>query len=102
MSKKIVVFSDGTGNSAARLQKSNVWRLYQALKRTQDQIAYYDDGVGTSAWKPLALIGGAVGFGLARNVRDIYTFLCRNYEPGTRSSPSASAAAPSPSAFSGA
>jgi hypothetical protein len=82
MSKKIVVFSDGTGNSAARLQKSNVWRLYQALKRTQDQIAYYDDGVGTSAWKPLALIGGAVGFGLARNVRDIYTFLCRNYEPG--------------------
>jgi hypothetical protein len=82
MSKKIVVFSDGTGNSAARLQKSNVWRMYQALKRTQNQIAYYDDGVGTSAWKPLALIGGAVGFGLARNVQDIYTFLCRNYEPG--------------------
>lgn len=82
MSKKIVLFSDGTGNSAARLQKTNVWRLYQALKRTQQQIAYYDDGVGTSAWKPLALIGGAVGFGLARNVQDIYTFLCRNYEPG--------------------
>lgn len=82
MSKKIVLFSDGTGNSAARLQKTNVWRLYQALKRSQQQIAYYDDGVGTSAWKPLALIGGAVGFGLARNVQDIYTFLCRNYDPG--------------------
>lgn len=82
MPKKIVLFSDGTGNSAARLQKSNVWRLYQALKRTQNQIAYYDDGVGTSAWKPLALIAGAVGFGLARNVQDIYTFLCRNYDPG--------------------
>ncbi|HWA46903.1 MAG TPA: DUF2235 domain-containing protein [Dongiaceae bacterium] len=80
MPKKIVLFSDGTGNSAARLQKTNVWRLYQALERTPDQIAYYDDGVGTSSWKPLALLGGAVGFGLARNVRDIYTFLCRNYQ----------------------
>jgi hypothetical protein len=82
MSKRIVLFSDGTGNSAARLQKTNVWRLYQALKRAPNQIAYYDDGVGSSAWKPLALVGGAVGFGLARNVQDIYTFLCRNYDPG--------------------
>jgi len=82
MSKRIVVFSDGTGNSAARLQKSNVWRLYQALERMPDQIAYYDDGVGTSSWKPLALLGGAIGFGLARNVRGLYAFLCRNYQPG--------------------
>jgi hypothetical protein len=82
MSKKIVVFSDGTGNSAARLQKSNVWRLYQALEKTPEQIAYYDDGVGTSSFKPLAILGGAVGYGLARNVRGLYAFLCRNYQPG--------------------
>ena len=30
MSKKIVLFSDGTGNSSARAQKTNVWRLFQA------------------------------------------------------------------------
>src|SRR5262245_15011316 len=82
MPKRIVVFSDGTGNSAARLQKSNVWRLYQALEKTPEQIAYYDDGVGTSSFKPLAILGGAVGYGLARNVRGLYAFLCRNYEPG--------------------
>ena len=31
MPKAIVLFSDGTGNSAAALFKTNVWRLYQAL-----------------------------------------------------------------------
>ena len=40
MSKKIVLFSDGTGNSSAKAQKTNVWRLFQALDQaTIDQIA---------------------------------------------------------------
>jgi uncharacterized protein (DUF2235 family) len=84
--KNIVLLSDGTGNSAAKLFKTNVWRLYQALDltREREQIAYYDDGVGTSAFKPLALLGGAVGWGLKRNVIDLYTYLCRNYRPGDR------------------
>jgi uncharacterized protein (DUF2235 family) len=84
--KNIVLLSDGTGNSAAKLFKTNVWRLYQALDLTREteQIAYYDDGVGTSAFKPLALLGGAVGWGLKRNVIDLYTYLCRNYRPGDR------------------
>ncbi|MFH7191652.1 phospholipase effector Tle1 domain-containing protein, partial [Klebsiella pneumoniae] len=29
-----------------------------------------------------ALIGGAFGWGLKRNVIDLYIFLCRNYRPG--------------------
>ncbi|HYZ26218.1 MAG TPA: hypothetical protein VE597_04865, partial [Geminicoccaceae bacterium] len=29
--RNIVLLSDGTGNSAAKLNKTNVWRLYQAL-----------------------------------------------------------------------
>ena len=29
--RAIAVFSDGTGNSAAKINKTNVWRLYQAL-----------------------------------------------------------------------
>jgi uncharacterized protein (DUF2235 family) len=85
MPKNIALFSDGTGNSSAKLFRTNVWRLYEALDRSApDQIAYYDDGVGTSSFKPYAILGGALGVGLKRNVQHIYAFLCRNYEPGDR------------------
>ncbi|HEY3384555.1 MAG TPA: DUF2235 domain-containing protein [Vicinamibacterales bacterium] len=81
--KNIVLLSDGTGNSAAKLFKTNVWRIYDALDLSGgDQIAFYDNGVGTSAFKPMAFLGGALGWGLKRNVRDLYAFLCRNYRPG--------------------
>lgn len=80
MSKRIVLFSDGTGNSSAKAQKTNVWRLFQALDQTHpDQLARYDNGVGTSSNKYLAAIGGAFGWGLKRNVLDLYKFVCRNY-----------------------
>ena len=93
--KTLVVFSDGTGNSAAKLQKTNVWRLYRALDLAAPtaalaaagetaQIALYDDGVGTSEFRPRALLGGVFGYGLKRNVLDLYKFLCRNYRPGDR------------------
>ncbi len=84
--KNIVLLSDGTGNSRAKVWKSNIWRLYKALDLTDDsvQVAYYDDGVGTSSFKLFAVLGGIFGFGLARNVREIYAFLCRTYEPGDR------------------
>jgi uncharacterized protein (DUF2235 family) len=86
MSKNIVLLSDGTGNSSAKVLKTNVWRLFQALHLTdsEKQIAYYDDGVGTSSFKPLAILGGIFGFGLKRNVLDIYSFCCRNYSKGDR------------------
>jgi len=78
----------GLTGLSARIRRANV-----ALKRRQipssasvtmsdDQVAFYDDGVGTSAFKPLALLGGAFGWGLKRNVIHLYTFLCRNYQPG--------------------
>jgi len=84
--KNIVLLSDGTGNSSAKVLKTNVWRLYQALDLgdPEQQIAYYDDGVGTSSFKPLAILGGIFGFGLKRNVIDIYSFCCRNYSKGDR------------------
>lgn len=78
--KRIIILSDGTGNSAAKVWRTNVWRIFEALDlRSSDQIAMYDDGVGTSSFKPLALLGGAFGFGLKRNVIGLYKFLCRNY-----------------------
>lgn len=44
-------------------------------------MAFYDDGVGTEELKPLKLLGGAFGWGLARNVRNLYKQLVRVYEP---------------------
>ena len=92
MAKNIVLFSDGTGNSSASPFKTNVWRLYQAIDieppknpkdpKTPEQIVYYDNGVGTENFKPLAALGGALGIGVWANVRDLYTFVCRNYQPG--------------------
>ncbi len=86
MSKNIVLLSDGTGNSAAKVFRTNVWRLSQILdlRDPAGQIAYYDDGVGTSSFKLFAILGGVFGFGLKRNVIDIYSFCCRNYQPGDR------------------
>ena len=31
MPKNIVLLSDGTGNSASKLLKTNVWRIYESL-----------------------------------------------------------------------
>jgi len=58
MAKNVVLLSDGTGNSAAKLFKTNVRRLYGALDVTDPdrQVAYYADGVGTSSFKPLGLL----------------------------------------------
>ena len=79
---KIVVLSDGTGNSSAKVWRTNVWRTFEFLDLTgPDQVAMYDDGVGTSSFLPLALLGGAFGWGLKRNVVDLYKFVCRNYPP---------------------
>jgi uncharacterized protein (DUF2235 family) len=91
MGKNIAIFADGTGNTPARLSRTNVWRLYQALDTADPppagavrQVSYYHDGVGTSSFKPLAFLGGAFGWGLKRNILDLYRFLCRNYEAGDK------------------
>ena len=90
MAINIVLLSDGTGNSSSSPFKSNVWRLYQAIDievppedaKLPRQIVYYDNGVGTENFKPLRALGGAFGVGVWKNVKDIYTYVCRNYVPG--------------------
>lgn len=78
---KIVLFADGTGNARTGQFRTNVWKLYSALdgRPETDQVAYYHDGVGTSAFAPLRLLGGIFGYGLGRNVQALYGFVCRNY-----------------------
>lgn len=78
--RRIFLFSDGTGNSAGKITKTNVWRLFQAINlQDPNCLAFYDDGVGTGGFRGIKVLGGAFGFGLARNVRQLYEHLCRNY-----------------------
>jgi uncharacterized protein (DUF2235 family) len=85
MAERIVILSDGTGNAASSVWRTNVWRIFQSLDlQSNMQAAKYDDGVGTSSFLPLALLGGAFGWGLKRNILDTYKFVCRNYTSGTR------------------
>ena len=54
-SRNLIVLSDGTGNSAAKAFKTNVWRLYQALNlRDGSQVAVFGGDVTLHA-------GGARG-----------------------------------------
>jgi uncharacterized protein (DUF2235 family) len=85
MARNIVVLFDGTGNAASSVWRTNVWRTFESINlAVDDQVAKYDDGVGTSAFLPLAIIGGAFGWGLKRIVIDLYKFICRNYEPDAK------------------
>jgi uncharacterized protein (DUF2235 family) len=93
MPKNIVICSDGTGNSANKDGGTNVFKLFEAVDLTghaddppelPEQIAFYDDGVGTESFKPLRILGGAVGWGLSKNVRQLYAALVRSYKPGDR------------------
>ncbi len=68
-SKNIVLCSDGTGNMDIKTRGTNVFKLYEAVDiqghkidgNRQPQVAFYDDGVGTSRLLPLKLFGGAFG-----------------------------------------
>ena len=79
-SRNLIALSDGTGNSASKAFKTNVWRLYQALDLTDGtQVAVFGDGVGNSSITFLRIIGLAFGVGVKRNVINLYKFLCHNY-----------------------
>ncbi len=83
--RNLVVLADGTGNSAAKSFKTNVWRLYQALDLTDGtQLAVFGDGVGTSSFKIMHYLGVGLGMGVKRNVLNLYKFLCLNYKEGDR------------------
>jgi uncharacterized protein (DUF2235 family) len=90
MPKRIVVCSDGTGNTAIKGRGTNVFKLFEAVDLESHrfnpdattQIAIYDDGVGTEHVKPLKIFAGATGWGLSRNVMHLYKELSRVYDPG--------------------
>lgn len=90
MAKKIVICCDGTGNEIKE-SESNVLKFYRVLKEGDDQIAFYDPGVGTisnsGAWsrfknRAKGVFGLATGYGLDENVLQAYQFLIRHYQQG--------------------
>ncbi len=88
--KRIAVFCDGTWNSPSRLDWTHVVNLYNAVDQKLDvQIAHYFPGVGTETSNAGffgGLLnrtgGGAFGWGLDRNIKQAYAYVCKVYEPG--------------------
>lgn len=92
MTKNIVVCCDGTGNEIEE-NLSNVLKLYRMVTKSDDQLVYYDAGIGTiGTYSPFrrftakakAVAGMAFGVGLDRNIKDAYRFLVDHYEEGDR------------------
>jgi uncharacterized protein (DUF2235 family) len=109
MSKNVVVFADGTGNSTER-HPSNILRLCRMTVTDHErQRVVYDPGVGTfttmreldealgstgvevvpdprrsSRWRtvPRAIPGLALGYGTRENVWQLYRQLAERYVPG--------------------
>ncbi len=85
--RNLFLFADGTGNAGGNTRNTNVYRLYESIDRTPgtpEQRTFYDDGVGTSDNMVAKALGGALGWGLSRNIRQMYEWLVFNYADGDR------------------
>lgn len=91
--KNLVVCCDGTNNEFGENNTNVVRLLSLALKQDEQQIVFYEPGLGTfpaaGAWTPLTqwitkMMGSAFGFGLSHNLAVCYDFLVENYTPGDR------------------
>ena len=89
--KRLIICADGTWGSPETKHPSNVVRLTRAIatygfssgtsngQAKDEQIVYYDWGIGTDADKHLAAITGA---GIDKNIQDCYRFLVLNFAVG--------------------
>lgn len=90
MSRRIVLLLDGTSNEI-ETNRTNIVRLYGCLEKSENQVVWYNPGVGTMgaehSWSPryrkfVQTLGLATGWGLDRNVKDAYRFLAETYREG--------------------
>ena len=105
MSRNVLYFADGTWQSAASPDQSNVIKLFDALDGANtlggnqdpeqerassgvpgksDHVAKYIDGVGVDGGAVAKLLGGAIGTGLIAHVLRGYTFVSRRWRAGDR------------------
>lgn len=87
MARNIVILMDGTSNEI-HADRTNILRLYGTLKKSKEQLVYYDPGVGTLGGDYLfsksygvlkEYIQRMFGWGLDENVKEAYRFLVENY-----------------------
>jgi uncharacterized protein (DUF2235 family) len=92
VAKNIVICCDGTGNEI-EANLSSVLKLFRVVRKTDEQIVYYDPGIGTVSssdpWSRLkanarGVFGLLTGWGLDENVLDAYRFLMNAYEEDDR------------------
>lgn len=92
MQRNLVVTCDGTTNEVTG-DITNVLRLFRCLARNEQQVAYYDCGVGTIAnpdrifdrgrtWS--RKLDSALGLSVREQAVSAYRFLLRNYQLGDR------------------
>lgn len=94
MARNIVICCDGTNNLFGS-HNTNVVRLIRSLDRKPDQqLVYYDPGVGTfpdpMLWNPISwfkaktwrLADLMIGWGLEHNVTEAYSYLMDYWQPG--------------------
>ncbi len=85
--KNIILCSDGTGQSGGAGISTNVWRIYDAIDiqyKDKKQLVFYDDGVGTNKNMVLKIMGLVLGYGLSRNIRELYKYTVMHYKPGDK------------------
>jgi uncharacterized protein (DUF2235 family) len=82
MPKNIVILSDGTGQEGGKGHDTNVYKLFRMLEdRTDRQIVFYDQGLGTNGDRLSGMIFGA---GIDTNILQCYRFLFDHYQSGDR------------------
>lgn len=91
--KNLILCCDGTANEFSQ-DRTNVVKLFAMLDLDPErQVGYYHPGLGTmeaagsvthvGRWVT-RLLGKAIGYGLASDIRDAYVFLMNHYEPDDR------------------
>ncbi|MCB2203583.1 DUF2235 domain-containing protein [bacterium] len=91
--RRLIICCDGTWNSPGkgvqrlgeREQCTNVVKTVRSIapldEHGQDQIVYYDSGVGTAGLFD-KYVGGFTGHGIRENIEQAYRFLANNYRDG--------------------
>ena len=80
MSKRIVLCTDGTWDKISN--HTNVYRFYNGVRQSAEQVAFYDDGVGADGTPVAKVAGGAFGLGLFQKIKQGYTQIAHVYEAG--------------------
>ncbi|WP_084489063.1 DUF2235 domain-containing protein [Novosphingopyxis baekryungensis] len=100
MAKNIMIFADGTGQIGGikpDQRLSNVYKMFRAMRpgpassiMCQDQVAYYDPGLGAGEIEGVTfskirnIFESAVGAGIEDNMIDCYERILSYYEAGDR------------------